>query len=37
MLAIGIISAGWVLNGKTIASWRKFFSRQRRSSGSELL
>ncbi|CAF1004098.1 unnamed protein product [Adineta steineri] len=37
MLAIGIISSGWVLNGKTIATWRKFFSRRRRSSGSELL
>ncbi|CAF3004070.1 unnamed protein product [Rotaria socialis] len=37
MLAIGIISSGWVLNGKTMASWRIFFSRQRRSSGSELL
>jgi len=36
-LAIGIISSGWVLNGKTMASWRIFFSRQRRSSGSELL
>ncbi|CAF0982860.1 unnamed protein product [Adineta ricciae] len=37
MLAIGIISSGWVLNSKTIASWSKFFSRRRRSSGSELL
>ncbi|CAF0904367.1 unnamed protein product [Rotaria sordida] len=37
MLAIGIISSGWVLNGKTIMSWRNFFSRQRRSSVSELL
>jgi len=37
MLAIGIISCGWVLNGKTIASWRQFFSRRRRSSASELL
>ncbi|CAF2431909.1 unnamed protein product [Rotaria sp. Silwood2] len=37
MLAIGIISSGWVLNGKTMISWRNFFSRQRRSSVSELL
>lgn len=37
MLAIGIISSGWVLNGKTLASWRDFFSKQRRSSRSELL
>jgi len=37
MLAIGIISSGWVINGKTLASWRYFFSKQRRSSRSELL
>lgn len=37
MLIIGIISSAWVLNAKTMASWRIFFSRQRRSSGSELL
>lgn len=37
MLAIGIISSGWVINGKTLASWRHFFSKQRRSSRSELL
>ena len=37
MLAIGIISSGWILNGKTLASWRNFFSKQRRSSRSELL
>lgn len=37
MLAIGIISSGWVLNSKTMNSWNRFFSRQRRSSASELL
>lgn len=37
MLAIGVISACWVLNSKTIHSWRKFFSRRRRNSDSELL
>lgn len=37
MFAIGIISSGWVLNGKTMASWRSFCSQQRRRSGSELL
>ena len=37
MLAIGIISSGWVINGKTMASWRNFFSQRRQRSGSELL
>ena len=37
MLAIGVISSGWVLNGKTMILWRNFLSQRRQSSRSELL